>query len=96
MRCPAPTLLTGDQEETSSELLEDNNSLALVDASKDDGDGTGSEAGPQRPGVLAEEVLRGSLRRTERQNEAKSEPERGQARKKLGAMKKSEHEKLHL
>ena len=55
--------VTSDQKKTSSELLEDDDPLALVDSGEHDGDGSGCQAGPQRAGVPAEEVLGGALSR---------------------------------
>ncbi len=53
-------IFTSNEEKTSGQLLEDDNPLALVDAGQNNGDDTGGQAGSQRTGVLAEEVLGGS------------------------------------
>ena len=87
--------LTSDQQQTSSELLEDNNSLALVYASEDDGDGSGGKAGPERSGMLAEELLRGTLSRTERQIKQLKIPTKTWHQNGTWQLV-SEHEKLHL
>ena len=51
--------LTADKEETGSELLQDDDLLALVNTSKNDGDDTGRQGGSERPLLLGEQVLGG-------------------------------------
>merc|ERR1719239_1357595 len=51
---------SSDEDKTSLQALEDNDPLALVNSSQEDGDGASGEAGPDGPLVLREEVNGGA------------------------------------
>merc|ERR1719153_1592289 len=62
---PARTMATvpgvrEEEEEASAQLLQDNDALAFVDSSEDDGDGSRGEGSPDLPHVAGEEVLGGA------------------------------------
>merc|ERR1711971_1271353 len=59
-RASVDLVWSGDEKKSCGELLEDDDTLALVDSSEDDGDSSGCEGGTQLPGVLREEVLGGA------------------------------------
>merc|ERR1719222_1894862 len=51
---------SSDEDKTGLQALEDNDPLALVSSSQEDGDGACGEAGPDGPLVLGEEVNGGA------------------------------------